>query len=67
MPATVCVSVALVDMVLHHLNTYFFLFKNSPNYAGPWSWDFVILVNYLGVYAALAVPVFTYVAIFARI
>ncbi len=62
-PATVCVGVALIDVVLHHLNTYFLLFKNSPNYAGPWSWDFVIFVNYLGVYAALAVPVFTYIAI----
>jgi signal transduction histidine kinase len=62
-PATVCVSVALVDVVLHHLNTYFLLFKNSPNYTGPWSWEFLIFISYLGVYAALAVPVFTYIAI----
>ena len=62
-PATVCVSVALIDVVLHHLNTYFLLFENSPDYAGPWSWEFVIFVNYLGVYSALAVPVFTYIAI----
>ncbi len=62
-PATVCVSVALIDVVLHHLNTYFLVFKNSPNWTGIWSWDFLIFISYLGVYAALAVPVFTYVAI----
>ncbi|MGI8911202.1 MAG: sensor histidine kinase, partial [Rubrobacteraceae bacterium] len=62
-PATVCVSVALIDVVLHHLNTYFLLFKNSPNYTGPWNWEFLIFISYLGVYAALAVPVFTYIAI----
>ncbi len=62
-PATVCVSVALIDVVLHHLNTYFLLFKNSPYWTGIWSWDFLIFISYLGVYAALAVPVFTYVAI----
>jgi signal transduction histidine kinase len=62
-PATVCVSVALIDVVLHHLNTYFLLFKNSPNWTGIWSWEFLIFISYLGVYAALAVPVFTYVAI----
>jgi signal transduction histidine kinase len=62
-PATVCVSVALIDVVLHHLNTYFLFFKNSPDYTGPWSWDFIIFMSYLGVYAALAVPVFTYIAI----
>src|SRR3712207_5176359 len=62
-PATVCVSVALVDVVLHHLNTYFLLFKNSPYWTGIWSWEFLIFISYLGVYAALAVPVFTCVAI----
>ncbi len=62
-PATVCVSVALIDVVLHHLNTYFLLFKNSPNWTGIWSWEFLIFISYLGAYAALAVPVFTYVAI----
>jgi signal transduction histidine kinase len=62
-PATVCVSVALIDVVLHHLNTYFLFFENSPDYKGPWNWQFLIFISYLGVYAALAVPVFTYVAI----
>jgi signal transduction histidine kinase len=62
-PATVCVGVALIDVVLHHLNTYFLLFKTSPNWTGIWSWEFLIFISYLGVYAALAVPVFTYVAI----
>jgi signal transduction histidine kinase len=62
-PATVCVSVALIDVILHHLNTYFLLFKNSPNWTGIWSWDFLIFISYLGVYATLVVPVFTYVAI----
>jgi signal transduction histidine kinase len=62
-PATVCVSVALLDVALHHLNTYFLLFENSPSYTGPWSWEFLIFISYLGVYSALAVPVFTYIAI----
>ena len=62
-PATVCVSVALIDVVLHHLNTYFLVFENSPYWTGIWSWDFLIFISYLGIYAALAVPVFTYVAI----
>ena len=62
-PATVCVGVALIDVVLHHLNTYFLFFKNSPDYTGPWNWEFIIFISYLGVYAALAVPVFTYIAI----
>jgi len=62
-PATVCVGVALIDVVLHNLNAFFLFFKNSPDYTGPWSWEFIIFISYLGVYAALAVPVFTYVAI----
>ncbi|HZC03935.1 MAG TPA: GAF domain-containing protein, partial [Gammaproteobacteria bacterium] len=62
-PATVCVSVALIDVILHHLNTYFLIFKNSPYWTGIWSWEFLIFISYLGVYAALAVPVFTYIAI----
>jgi signal transduction histidine kinase len=49
--------------VRRSVNTYFLLFKNSPNYTGPWSWEFLIFISYLGVYAALAVPVFTYIAI----
>jgi signal transduction histidine kinase len=55
--------VALIDVVLHQLNTYFLFFKNSPDYTGPWSWEFLIFISYLGVYAALAIPVFTYIAI----
>ena len=62
-PATACVSVALVDVVLHHLNSYFLLFENSPYWTGIWSWQFLVFVSYLGVYSALAVPVFTCVAI----
>ena len=62
-PATVCASVVLLDVILHHLNTYFLLFKNSPNWTGIWSWEFLIFISYFSVYAALAVPVFTYIAI----
>src|ERR671916_651266 len=62
-PATPCVGVVLVDVIFHHLNTYFLVFDNSPYWTGIWSWDFLIFISYLGVYAALAVPVFTYVAI----
>jgi len=71
-PATVCVSVALIDVVLHHLNASFYFFEDSPifeqdpnslSYTGLWNWEFLVFISYLGVYAALAVPVFTYVAI----
>jgi signal transduction histidine kinase len=62
-PATACVSVVLVDVILHHLNTYFLLFENSPNWTGIWSWEFLIFISYVSVYSALAVPVFTYIAI----
>jgi signal transduction histidine kinase len=70
-PATVCVSVALIDAVFHHLTTSFYLFESETNYkdktfvyyTGPWTWRFLVFVSYLGVYAALAVPVCTYIAI----
>jgi signal transduction histidine kinase len=70
-PATVCVSVALIDVVLHHFSTSFDFFeilpnyagRNLPNYTGLWNWEFLVFISYLGVYSALAVPVFTYVAI----
>jgi signal transduction histidine kinase len=62
-PATVCVSVALIDVVLHHFYTSFYFFENLPNYTGLWNWEFLVFVSYLGVCAALAVPVFTYIAI----
>jgi signal transduction histidine kinase len=71
-PATVCVSVALMDVALHHLNASFYIFENSPifeqdpntlSYTGLWNWEFLVFVSYLGVYAGLAVPVFTYIAI----
>jgi signal transduction histidine kinase len=71
-PATVCVGVALIDVALYHLNASFYFFENSPifeqdpktgHYTGLWNWGFLVFISYLGVYAALAVPIFTYVAI----
>ncbi|MDQ5817902.1 MAG: sensor histidine kinase [Actinomycetota bacterium] len=62
-PATMCLGVVLVDVILHHLNTNFYVFENSPNYTGIWSWEFLVYTSYVAVYAALAVPVFTYIAI----
>jgi signal transduction histidine kinase len=62
-PATPCVSVVLLDVIFHHLNTYFLVFENSPYWTGIWGWEFLVLVSYVAVYATLAVPVFTYIAI----
>src|SRR5215207_929694 len=62
-PATVCLNLVLLDVIFHHLNTYFLLFPNSPHWTGIWSWEFLIFISYVAVYAALAVPVFTYIAI----
>ena len=62
-PATPCVGVVLVDVIFHHLNTYFLVFDNSPYWTGIWGWEFLVFMSYVAVYAALAVPVFTYIAI----
>jgi two-component system NarL family sensor kinase len=62
-PATPCVGVVLMDVIFHHLNTYFLVFENSPYWTGIWGWQFLVLMSYVALYAALAVPVFTYIAI----
>ena len=62
-PATPCLSVVLADVIFHHLTTYFLVFENSPYWTGIWGWQFLVFMSYIAVYAALAVPVVTYIAI----
>jgi hypothetical protein len=62
-PAIVSLSPALLDAMLLHFTSNFLLFNAAYNYNVIVSWDFLIYSTYGAVFAALVVPVFTYIAI----
>jgi hypothetical protein len=62
-PAVVSLSPALLDAMLVHFTSNFLLFNTAYNYNVIVSWDFLTYSIYVAVFAALIVPVFTYIAI----
>jgi hypothetical protein len=62
-PAVVSLSPALLDAMLLHFTSNFLLFNTAYNYNVIVSWDFLTYSIYVAVFAALIVPVFTYIAI----
>jgi hypothetical protein len=63
LPAVVSLSPALLDAILLHFTSNFLLFNTAYNYKIIVSWDFLTYSVYAAVFAALIVPVFTYIAI----
>jgi hypothetical protein len=62
-PAVISLSPALLDAMLLHFSSNFLLFNTAYNYNVIVSWDFLTYSIYVAVFAALIVPVFTYIAI----
>jgi hypothetical protein len=62
-PGVVSLSPALLDAMLLHFSSNFLLFNTAYNYNVIVSWDFLTYSIYVAVFAALIVPVFTYIAI----
>jgi signal transduction histidine kinase len=62
-PAVVSLSPALLDAMFLHFTSNFLLFDTAYNYKVIVSWDFLTYSVYAAVFAALIVPVFTYIAI----
>jgi hypothetical protein len=62
-PGVVSLSPALLDAMLLHFSSNFLLFDTAYNYNVIVSWDFLYFSIYGAVFAALIVPVFTYIAI----
>jgi hypothetical protein len=63
LPAVISLSPALLDAMLLHFSSNFLLFNTAYNYNVIVSWDFLTYSIYVAVFAALIVPVFTYIAI----
>ena len=62
-PAVIFLGPALLDAMLLHFSSNFLLFDTAYNYNVIVSWDFLYFSIYGAVFAALVVPVFTYIAI----
>jgi hypothetical protein len=62
-PAVISLSPAILDAMLLHFASNFLLFNTAYNYNVIVSWDFLTYSVYVAVFAALVVPVFTYIAI----
>jgi hypothetical protein len=63
LPAVIFLGPALLDAMLLHFSSNFLLFDTAYNYNVIVSWDFLYFSIYGAVFAALVVPVFTYIAI----
>jgi hypothetical protein len=62
-PAVIFLGPALLDAMLLHFSSNFLLFDTAYNYNVIVSWDFLYFSIYGALFAALVVPVFTYIAI----